>query len=235
MGPHPSGPIPFGERLSACIRRDSLHPPALKIPKHANVYTCGDHDGNVCLIESGQVKILVLSPDGKQCLLSIYTTGEVFGELCLAGEERVETATAMKDSVLRQMTCAKFLARLTQDGLTEDFIKYLAMRLAELQRVITNLATADSERRLAATLLELGRKLGKRDPLSLHVEQRISHQELSEMVGTTRPRISEFMQRFRNLGLIETTAERFLIVKEQPLAEYLAASIQPGRDSPATK
>jgi CRP-like cAMP-binding protein len=168
----------------------------------------------------------VLSPDGKQCLLSIFTTNDVFGELCLAGGERVETATAMEDSVLKQMACVDFLALVTDEGLEEDFIKYLAIRLASQQRLIANLATVDSEHRLAAALLQLARRLGKQGPLTWQLEHRISHQELAEMVGTTRPRICEFMGRFRDLGLIETTPEGFLIVKEQPFTEYLAVSVQ---------
>jgi biotin operon repressor len=59
----------------------------------------------------------------------------------------------------------------------------------------------------------------------MRIEHKISHEELSEMVGTTRPRISKFMQRFRILGLIETSAERFLIIKEKKLADYLAQII----------
>ena len=136
----------------------------------------------------------------------------------------METATAMEDSVLKQMTCADFLARLTDDGLGEGFIKYLATRLACQQHLITSLTTMDSEHRLAATLLQLARKLGTRGAVNWRLKQKVSHQELAEMVGTTRPRISEFMRRFRDLGLIETTEECFLIVKEQHLAEYLDAS-----------
>jgi hypothetical protein len=64
--------------------------------------------------------------------------------------------------------------------------------------------------------------LGKKDPRSIRIELKISHEELSEMVGTTRPRISFFMQRFRNLGLIETNRDRFLIIKESKLSDYLA-------------
>jgi CRP-like cAMP-binding protein len=64
--------------------------------------------------------------------------------------------------------------------------------------------------------------MGKKDPRSIRIELKISHEELSEMVGTTRPRISVFMQRFRNLGLIETNREHFLIIKEKKLAGYLA-------------
>jgi CRP-like cAMP-binding protein len=64
--------------------------------------------------------------------------------------------------------------------------------------------------------------MGKKDPRSIRIELKISHEELSEMVGTTRPRISMFMQRFRNLGLIEMSAEHFLIIKEAKLTNYLA-------------
>jgi len=63
--------------------------------------------------------------------------------------------------------------------------------------------------------------MGKKDPRSIRIELRISHEELSEMVGTTRPRISWFMQRFHNLGLIETNRNRFLIIKEKKLTDYL--------------
>ena len=80
----------------------------------------------------------------------------------------------------------------------------------------------DSEQRLGKTLLQLARTLGKKDPRSIRIEQKISHEELSEMVGTTRPRISLFMQRFRNLGLIEKNREHFLIIKENKLIDYLA-------------
>ena len=81
--------------------------------------------------------------------------------------------------------------------------------------------TANSEQRLAATLLQLARKLGKRNLRSLKIENHISHQELSDMVGTTRTRIGQFMQRFCEMGLIERSTGRALIIKEHPLAEYL--------------
>jgi CRP-like cAMP-binding protein len=64
--------------------------------------------------------------------------------------------------------------------------------------------------------------MGKKDPRSIRIELKISHEELSEMVGTTRPRISFFMQRFRNLGLLETNSDHFLIIKENQLTDYLA-------------
>ena len=63
--------------------------------------------------------------------------------------------------------------------------------------------------------------MGKRDPCSIRMELKITHEELSEMVGTTRPRVSLFMQRFHHLGLIETNRDHFLIIKENKLTDYL--------------
>jgi CRP-like cAMP-binding protein len=134
----------------------------------------------------------------------------------------VETATAMKATVLKQIPCRQFFARLSRDSLFEGFVQYLAVRIAAQQQVIANLVTVDSEQRLGQTLLQLARTLGKKDPRSIRIDLKISHEELSEMVGTTRPRISLFMHKFHNLGLIERNQEHFLIIKESKLTDYLA-------------
>jgi len=213
----------FKQQMGESLRRETLNSRAIKIEKHKHVYTCGDNDGLVYFIESGQVKLLMLSPEGKECLLAIHTAGDIFGELCLSGlGARQETATAMEETTLKQIPCSKFFARLGRDSLFEGFVKYLAVRIADQQQVISNLVTVDSEQRLGKTLLQLARTIGKKDPRSISIEPKISHEELSEMVGTTRPRISEFMQRFRNLGLIETNENRFLVIKEKKLTDYLA-------------
>ncbi|HEX9145299.1 MAG TPA: Crp/Fnr family transcriptional regulator, partial [Candidatus Binatia bacterium] len=135
---------------------------------------------------------------------------------------RLETATAMKQTILRQIRSSQFFERLSRASLLEGFVRYLAVRIADQQQVIANLVTVDSEQRLGQTLLQLARTLGKKDPGSTRIELKISHEELSEMVGTTRPRISVFMQRFHNLGLIETNQDRFLVIKENKLTAYLA-------------
>lgn len=213
----------FKEQLRDSLQQETLHSSAVKVAKNDHVYTCGDQDEAVYFIEQGQIKLSMISPEGKECILAIHTTGDIFGELCLSGlGARLETAEAMVDTTLKQIPCSRFFARLGRDGLFEGFIRYLAVRIADQQQVIANLVTVDSEQRLGTTLLRLARTLGKKDPRSIRIELKISHEELSEMVGTTRPRISTFMQRFRNLGLIETNADHFLIIKEQKLTAYLA-------------
>jgi CRP-like cAMP-binding protein len=213
----------FKQQLRDSLQRETMNSRAIKIARHANVYTCGDQDEMVYFIESGQIKLLMLSSEGKECLLAIHSAGDVFGELCLSGlGARLETATAMKETILKQIPCGQFFARLSRDSLFEGFVRYLAVRIADQQQVIANLVTVDSEQRLGQTLLQLARTMGKKDPRSIRIELKISHEELSEMVGTTRPRISLFMQRFHNLGLIETNRNRFLIIKEKKLTDYLA-------------
>ena len=213
----------FKAQIRDSLRRETMNSRAVTIPRHANVYTCGDQDETVYFIESGQIKLLVVSPEGKECLLAIHGGGDIFGELCLSGlGARHETAVAMKETKLKQIPCAQFFARLSRDALSEGFVRYLAVRIADQQQVIANLVTVDSEQRLGKTLLQLARTMGKKDPHSIRIELKITHEELSEMVGTTRPRVSLFMQRFHNLGLIETNKDRFFIIKEKKLTDYLA-------------
>lgn len=213
----------FKQQLHDSLQREALNSRAVKFARHANVYTCSDQDEMVYFIESGQIKLLMLSSEGRECLLAIHSGGDIFGELCLSGSgARLETATAMEATILKQIPRSQFFARLSRDSLFEGFGQYLAVRIADQQQVIANLVTVDSEQRLGQTLLQLARTMGKKDPRSIRIELRITHEELSEMVGTTRPRISLFMQRFHNLGLIETNSDRFLIIKENKLIDYLA-------------
>ncbi len=213
----------FIQQLRDAFQRETRSSRRIKIAKGANVYTCGEQSGTVNFIESGQVKLVMVSPEGRECIFAVHGAGEVFGELSLSGlGERIETATAMEETELKVISSSKFFALLSANSLLEGFVRYLAVRIAEQQQVIAHLVTVDSEQRLGKTLLQLARTLGKKGSDSLSIEHKITHEELSEMVGTTRSRISVFMQRFRNLGLIETSGEHFLIIKEKKLTAYLA-------------
>jgi CRP/FNR family transcriptional regulator, cyclic AMP receptor protein len=213
----------FKQQMRESLRLETLNSHPVTIAKHDHVYTCGDNDEMVYFIESGQVKLLMLSPEGRERLLAVHTTGDIFGELCLSGlGPRLETATAMEETILKQIPCPEFFARLSCDALFEGFAQCLAVRIADQQQVIANLMTVDSEQRLGKTLLQLARTLGTKDPRSILIELKISHEELSDMVGATRPRTSVFMRKFRNLGLIETNEDHFLTIKEQKLIGYLA-------------
>jgi CRP-like cAMP-binding protein len=145
--------------------------------------------------------------------------------LCLSGQiARLETAIAMKEATLRPIPIRNFLACLREKSLVDGLVQYLALRISEQQEMIAMLATVNSEQRLAKTLLHLCRILGKSGSSSIRIEQRISHEELSRMVGTTRPRICIFLKKFRELGLIDITRERHLIIEERKLRAYIGCN-----------
>jgi CRP/FNR family cyclic AMP-dependent transcriptional regulator len=202
----------------------------VRLTKHSHVYTSGQRDETIYLIVSGQVKLLLPTPEGRECLLAIRGAGEIFGLLCLSGQpRRLETAIAMGDLVLKSIPARSFLSCLKRADLLECLVRYLAVRVAEQRELIAVLTTENSEQRLAEILLHLSRVLGKRNSHATHIEHRISHKELSEMVGTTRPRIGTFLKRFQALGLIGLTAERFLTIDDHRLREYLLTGHCPER------
>jgi len=214
------------EELRTLLQRGALRTRAIRINRHDYVYCTGDSDERIYLIEAGQIKLTVPTLAGKECILNIFTVGELFGESCLTGAgERMESAVAMENTTLTSIHYCDLLVYLRDNALHKQYqsiIQCLATRLVEQQQSITDFATANSEYRLGRTLLLLGDKLGKRGPFAIRIEHNISHEELSQIVGTTRPRVSGFIQKFRSLGLIEITAEHFMVIREKELANYLS-------------
>lgn len=176
----------------------------------------------VYFVESGRIKVVMPSINGKDCLLGIYGRGDLFGETCLSGiGARQDLAIAMEDSVLRRARYDIFMMYLREALLVEEFLKFFATRLSQEQQKLAEFVTLDSEHRLGNTLLRLGERFGKRDEDSrLRIPHRISHEELSQIVGTTRPRVSEFLQKFKKMGLLDTRAGHFRI-NDKELADYL--------------
>lgn len=193
----------------------------MRVNAQESVYATGDDDDSVYLIESGQVKLSMSSAEGKDCLLSIYTAGEVFGESCFDGTaRRFESAIAMQPTLVRRASRREFLIEVERASAYESLLRHLALRLAERQGAVFDLVTIASERRLAKVLLSFAEKLGRSDGPHLRVD-RISHEELSQIIGTTRPRITAFMQRFRKAGLIKTSG-RTIHVNPQRIRDFLA-------------
>jgi CRP-like cAMP-binding protein len=207
-----------------CHRIRDLLPPCSLVrrllPNQA-LYTCGTDDDNIYFIETGCFKILTLCRGGKECLLDVCTQGEILGESCLLSPERMETAMAMTPSVLRVIRRTQFLTIILSQGLYEESLQYFTLKLSEQRQIITQFVTADSERRLAATLLRLARKLGTRSEGKLWIDERITQEELAEIVGTTRSRVGYFLKRFRAARLIEGKSQEFLVINEHRMDEYV--------------
>ncbi|GGP51644.1 Crp/Fnr family transcriptional regulator [Saccharothrix coeruleofusca] len=208
-------------RLAERLRATGLPTPTLRLPQHDSLYNCGEPGDALYTIESGCVKTMTYSAVGKFCLLDIHTAGDLIGESCLLGRGRTETATAMLPTVLRTVRRDHFVDSLSDGSLRAEVLRYLADRIAQQQKTISLFVTLDSERRLAATLLRLGRKLGVRRGELLLLPHRITHEELGGLVGTTRSRVGYFLKRFRDIRLVEATGPWPLAVHERRIADYV--------------
>ena len=215
----------FKKKIKKLFDQEAKNCRTFTISKNENVYTCGDKSTSIYYIVNGQIKIVTNAPNGKECILSIHRAGSIFGEQSLANiDERVETAIAMKTSAIKEIPKVFFLSILSQNFLFEDFLEHMADTLIAQQEVITNFVTANSEIRLAITLLKLAKQIDTNKSDNMVIQYKITHEELSNIIGTTRPRVSEFMRRFRNQKLIDITTNHLIIVKKN-LTVYLDKAI----------
>jgi len=167
------------------------------------VYSQGDPADSVFYIQKGKVKITVLSELGKEAVIAVLETGNFFGEGCLAGQAlRLASVTALTDCVIVRMEKANITRVIHEEpAFAELFISHLLARNIRVEEDLVDQLFNSSEKRLARTLLLLANfgKEGEPEP----VLAKISQETLAEMIGTTRSRVSVFMNKFRKLGLID--------------------------------
>jgi CRP-like cAMP-binding protein len=186
------------------------------------VYASGHDDGKVYLLLSGLIKDILPTPEGREYLIDIFAPGEIFGELSLCGEvKRLRSAVAMQDSTVKQIGSRTLLNLLASESPLGELAHYLGHRVAAQEGVITGFLTANSEQRLAMTLLRLARTLGGKDLHGIRVPHTISQSDFARMIGTTRTRLRLFLKRFERLGLIKLTPEHRLMISQAWLSAYL--------------
>jgi CRP/FNR family transcriptional regulator, cyclic AMP receptor protein len=215
-------PASFSSRLRMYLPNCTV---LIHLEPEEALYTSGAEGDNLYLIESGTMKILMLCQDAKECLLDICTKGDLVGESCLLGSERTETVVAMTPCALRVLPRAQFLEIVFKQRLVEESLRYLAAKVSEQRQIISHFVTADSERRLAVTLLRLGRKIGRPARGRLSIDEKITQEELAEIVGTTRSRVGYFLKRFRMAQLIEAAPDAPLLINEERLDAYIQACV----------
>lgn len=154
-------------------------------------------------IQKGKIKITTVSRHGKEAVVAILGAGDFFGEGCLTGQpRRISTATAMVDCSISRLDKATVIRVLhDQPDFTERFLAYLLARNSRMEADLIDQLFNSSEKRLARLLLLLA-NFGKEDAPE-PVVTNVSHETLAEMIGTTRSRVSFFMNKFRKLGLID--------------------------------
>jgi CRP-like cAMP-binding protein len=174
----------------------------IKHRKGELLFSQGQPAEAVFYVQQGKVKLTVVSEQGKEAVVAILGTNDFFGEGCLAGQRvRIATATAMTDSVIVCIEKAAITKVLRKEpAFSEMFIAHLLSRTIRVEADLVDQLFNSSEKRLARLLLLLANfgKEGKSEPLIA----KISQETLAEMIGTTRSRVSFFMNKFRKLGFI---------------------------------
>jgi CRP/FNR family cyclic AMP-dependent transcriptional regulator len=172
-------------------------------PKKHGIFSQGDAADAVFYVQTGKVKLTVVSKTGKEATIGIFGERDFFGEGCLAGQPiRMGSATAMTDcAILRIEKKAMMQALHREHSLSDMFVAYLLTRNIRYEEDLVDQLFNSSEKRLARILLLLAR-FGK-EGVPEAVIPKVSQESLAEMIGTTRSRVSFFMNRFRKLGFVD--------------------------------
>jgi CRP/FNR family transcriptional regulator, cyclic AMP receptor protein len=174
-----------------------------KYRKDQVVFSQGDLAEAVFYIQKGKVKVTVVSDRGKEAVVALLGADEFCGEGCLAGQpRRMATATAMTDCTIMRLQKASIIRVLHDEpGFSEIFISHLLARTIRVEEDLVDQLFNSSEKRLARLLLLLANfgKEGRPEPIIA----KISQETLAEMIGTTRSRVSFFMNKFRRLGFVD--------------------------------
>jgi len=171
------------------------------------IFCQGDPAEHVLFVRRGRVKRTVVSRSGKEAVVGILGPGDFFGEWCLSEQPVcIATATAIEPTTILVISKHEMLRALhAEHALSDGFIAYLLARTVRIEENLIDQLFNPTEKRLARALLRLAR-YGHQDDLDTRIPK-VSQQTLAEMIGTTRPRVNYFMNKFRRLGFIDYNGE----------------------------
>ena len=205
-----------------------------KYRKDQIVFSQGDVADAVFYVQEGKLKVTVISEQGKEAVIAILGPGDFFGEGCLNGHtRRVATTAAMGECVVTRIAKTSVIATLhNEPDFSGFFIAYLLARNGRIEEDLVDQLFNSSERRLARLLLLLANfgKEGRPEP----IVGKFSQETLAEMIGTTRARVSFFMNKFRKLGFIEYNGKLEIhssllnmILHDNPQIKKMGSSVPP--------
>ena len=169
------------------------------------------------IIQKGQVKVSIVSEEGREVILSLMGEGAVFGELSLLdGKPRSANVTATEETTLIMLRRADFVQLIYRvPQIATALLAELASRLRKTDRQIEGLALLDVTSRISETLLQLAGEQGKETERGVVIENRPTHQELANMSGTTRETVSRVLKRLENQGYISCKGRTITILREE--------------------
>jgi CRP/FNR family transcriptional regulator, cyclic AMP receptor protein len=181
------------------------------------VWTQGEPGEEIFFIEKGWIKVSTVSPNGKEALLALPGEGEFIGTRCLIeGYKRIGTAIALGDCSLVRIARPAVIRLLRHEpDFAEMLLTCVVRQSLRAQKILAEQMTISSERRLARTLLRLANGGSSSNQKSQPIVARVSQADLATMVGTTRARVSHFMNKFRRQGFIDYNRQGFVTVHKR--------------------
>ena len=188
----------------------------LTFEKGELIYLPGEPSESVYFLKQGKVKLSYLGPEGKEFTVSILDRGELFGEMSVIGEEdRSLKAEALADVVLCTMSKRDFLHFADQTPeLTLKVAKKIGQHRQEIQNNLTNLIFKDVPTRLAGVLWKLADQYGKESEQGIRIKPSFTHEEIAQLIGSTRETTTSNLNKFESEGLIEK-GRGYIVIKDE--------------------
>jgi len=190
------------------------------VKRRQPIYLPGDPGDRVFLLKTGQVKLSRISEDGKELTMAILHPGDIFGELeVLDDSPRDSMAEALEDTSLCVMRRQDFESLLKRrPDLTVRLTKLIGLRLKRIENRVEDLVFKDVPSRLAGLLLQLSQEFGVKEERGLRLHTKVTHQEMANLIGSTRETVTATLGDFRRAGLVELDRHEIIIKNLQGLA-----------------
>lgn len=202
------------------IRRMDAITQMVSVKSKEMIYLPGDPGDRIFLLKEGRVKISRLTEDGKELALDILGSGEVFGELeVLEGLPRDTMAEVLEDAAICVIKRSDFDTFIkSRPDLSIKLTKLIGFRLKRIERRIEDLVFRDVPSRLAHLLLDLARETGVKERRGIRLQVKLTHQEIANLIGSTRETVSAILGDFKRRGLIDQQKREMIILNEKDLA-----------------
>jgi CRP/FNR family transcriptional regulator len=185
------------------------------------IFREGESADSLYVLKKGMVRLISLSDQRRETILHILKPGEVFGELLLSEEKRAFTAIAAEDSLVTIISQESFVELLSAvPTVALNFIRLLSKRLATVEKGLAEFSHTWSYHRLARVLLQLSEKYGQEVPGGTLINVHLTHEDLANLIGTSRETVTTQLSKFTRMGLLKREARRFIVARAK-LSDFI--------------
>lgn len=198
-----------------------------KYKKGEVIYFQGDPATHVYFLKEGRIKISIFSSEGREVTLAILERGEIFGEVSLSGIEKSDTqAQALQDTIICAIKRDDFFSVLKRNiDLSLKVTQFIGFRKHQIERKLEDLVFKDVPTRLALLLLSLSDQYGEKTHNEIKLNIILSHQELANLIGSTRETISAFLSQWKKEGIVDSKGRNIILLQENTLQQIAQVAV----------